>query len=69
MLQGRMRWLLMVNPVSGIIENFRTALFGQLTGREFDWSALGISALLTVAILFYSAYSFRRMERTFADIV
>ncbi len=59
------RWLLALNPLTGIIEGFRSAFFG----KPFDWLALGISTLITLAILVYSAYSFRKMEKTFADIV
>src|SRR5271166_5572392 len=61
----RWRWALALNPLTGIIEGFRAALFG----RPFDWTALSLAATLTVAILTYAAYDFRRMEKTFADVV
>jgi lipopolysaccharide transport system permease protein len=60
------QWVLALNPVSGIIENLRVALFGQ---RDFDWLSLATSAALTFALLIYSAYTFRRMEQSFADTV
>jgi len=66
MLQGKMRYVLRLNPLTGIVENFRVALFGH---SNFHWQSLGISAAITLFILIYSAYSFRRMERSFADIV
>lgn len=66
MVQGKLRYVLMINPVTGIIENFRVALFGH---SNFHWGSLGISATITLLLLVYSAYSFRRMERGFADIV
>lgn len=59
------RWLLKLNPMSGIIEGYRAALFGT----PFDWTALGIAALLTIVALIYGAYSFSRVERSFADII
>jgi lipopolysaccharide transport system permease protein len=59
------RWLLMLNPMSGIIEGYRAALFGL----PFDWPALGISAALTIVVLFYAIYAFGRVERSFADII
>ncbi|HWP45327.1 MAG TPA: ABC transporter permease [Blastocatellia bacterium] len=65
MLPERWRWLLAMNPLTGIIEGHRAALFG----RKFDWIALAISAAITLAVLIYSAYTFRRMERSFADVV
>jgi lipopolysaccharide transport system permease protein len=65
MLPQRWHWLIRLNPLTGIIENFRAALFG----RKFDWAALGVSVAVTTAVLVYSAYAFRRVEKSFADIV
>ncbi|HEX5874408.1 MAG TPA: ABC transporter permease [Pyrinomonadaceae bacterium] len=59
------RWILLLNPMSAIIEGYRSALFGL----PFDWSALGLAAILTIAVLFYAIYSFGRVERSFADII
>ena len=64
-LPARWRWVLELNPITGIIEGFRSALFG----RPFNWVSLSISALITVFALVYAAYSFKRVERRFADIV
>ena len=57
--------LLILNPMAGIIEGFRSALFG----KAFNWTALGVSALVILIVLVYSAYSFRRMEKSFADVI
>jgi len=59
------RWLLWLNPMSGIIEGYRAALFGL----PFDWPTLGIASALTFIVLLYSAFSFSRVERSFADII
>jgi lipopolysaccharide transport system permease protein len=59
------RWLLMLNPLTGIIECFRSTLGGQ----DFELAPLAVSALITLAALAYSTYIFRRMENSFADIV
>jgi len=61
------RWRLVysLNPLVGIIEGFRAALFG----KSFNWQALGISAIVTVALLVYAGYVFKRREKTFADII
>jgi lipopolysaccharide transport system permease protein len=61
----RWRWALTLNPLTGIIEGYRAAFFG----RPFNWPALAISSVITFALLVYAAYHFKRMERTFADIV
>ena len=59
------RWLLMLNPMSGIIEAFRSALFGL----PFDWPALGLATLLIIVTMLYAIYAFARVERSFADII
>jgi len=66
MLPAKWQWLLKLNPLTGIIQNFRIALFGN---QAFEWKSLGVSALVTIVMLVYSAVTFRRMERHFADIV
>ncbi len=62
---AKYRWLYDLNPLTGILEGFRASLLGQ----SFHWRALGISTVFTVLLLAYSAYTFRRMEKSFADIV
>lgn len=64
-LAPRWRWLLMLNPMSGIIEGYRSSLFGL----PFDWTAIGVAAVITVVGLIYSIYAFARVERSFADII
>ena len=54
-----------LNPRTGIVEGFR----GALLGRQLNWTALSISAAVTAALLVFSAYFFRRVEKTFADII
>jgi len=55
-----------LNPLTGILENFRASLFA---GIPFDWKALAIASVITLSLLVYSAYSFRRAEKSFADLV
>lgn len=64
-LPAKLRSLLLLNPMTGIIEGYRSALFG----RPFNWIALAVSTVITLILLIYSSYSFRRMEKSFADIV
>lgn len=64
-LPQRFRWLLAINPMTGIIEGYRSSLFGH----AFNWSALTLSAAITFAVLMYSSYAFHRMEKDFADII
>lgn len=59
------KWLLTVNPVAGIIEGFRTSL----SGGNFNWMHVSLSAVITIILLVCSIYVFRRFEDTFADVV
>lgn len=59
------RALFALNPLAGIIEGFRSATLG----RPMDWRLLSISAAATLVLTAIGFWRFRRMERTFADIV
>ena len=59
------RWVMVLNPMTGIVEGFRASLFG----KPFQWFPLGYSALFALVLLVYSAYTFRRMERHFAELI
>jgi len=65
MVPPKWRWALALNPLTGVIESFRSALFG----RPFPAGALLASSLVALGLLVYAAYSFRRMERSFADMI
>jgi lipopolysaccharide transport system permease protein len=62
---GKLQKILVLNPMTGIVEGFRSSLFGL----DFKWDQIVASAIITTVVLIYSAYSFRKMERNFADIV
>lgn len=59
------RWILLINPMTGVIEGFRTSL----TGHEFDWNLIVISAVSGVLLLAIAYYVFRALEDTFADVI
>lgn len=61
----RWRWVLALNPMTGIIEGFRASLFGG----KLDALPTLTSAALTIAILIVSFVAFQRVEDSFADIV
>jgi lipopolysaccharide transport system permease protein len=62
------KWKLLysLNPMVGVIEGFRWALLGNAVP---DYTAMVASALVVIALLFGGMAYFRRMERTFADVV
>jgi lipopolysaccharide transport system permease protein len=55
-----------INPMVGVVEGFRWALLGTKTAPG---PIIVISSLISFALLLSGAFYFRRVERTFADIV
>jgi lipopolysaccharide transport system permease protein len=66
MLPERWRVLYGLNPMTGVIEGFRWALLGTGT-RPGAFTA--VSAAVTVLLLVSGVFYFKRMERSFADVV
>jgi len=60
------RLLYSLNPMVGVIEGFRWALLGK---EHPDFMVMGVSAAVVLALLLAGVVCFRRMERTFADVV
>jgi len=59
------RWLILLNPMAGIVDAYRSAILG----KPFEWGSLGISMGIAVAIFLCGLMYFRKTERYFADIV
>ena len=66
MVNKKYQWLLALNPMGGVINAYRASLLGQ---KSIDWLLLGISAVIILMLFFSGMYYFRRMEKTFADVV
>jgi lipopolysaccharide transport system permease protein len=66
LLTGRWREVYALNPMVGVVEGFRWALLGT---RTEALGVIAVSSITAVVILVSGAYYFRRMERTFADVV
>jgi len=66
LLHGHWKVIYALNPMVGVIEGFRWALLGTKTAPGPMIIASSLAALF---ILVTGAYYFRRMERTFADVV
>lgn len=60
------RKLYAINPMVGVVEGFRWALLGTDTAPG---PMIIVSSLAAMALLLSGAYYFRRMEKTFADVV
>lgn len=61
-----LRTLYGINPMAGVVEGFRWALLGRGTAPG---PILVASSLAALALLISGAFYFRRMEKTFADVV
>jgi homopolymeric O-antigen transport system permease protein len=61
------RWqaVLPLNPAYGLVSNFRQAV----TGRPLDIYSLAVSGAVSLALLVAGCLYFRRVERSFADII
>ena len=62
---GKWRILYGLNPLAGVIQGFRWALLG---GKPPDELML-VSVVMVIVLLVTGLFYFRRMERTFADVV
>lgn len=59
------RWVLSLNPMTGIIESFRWAFLG----KPFDGTSLLISIVITVSVFLFAIVYFQRVEKGFADVI
>jgi lipopolysaccharide transport system permease protein len=62
----RWRWVLLFNPIAGIVDGFRSALFGH---PPFHWESLASGLLVTAVIVVCSVRVFAGMEEEFADVI
>jgi lipopolysaccharide transport system permease protein len=62
---GLLKTIYQLNPMAGVIEGFRWALLGS----DRPTPLIGISSAVVVALLLSGMYYFRRVEKTFADVV
>jgi lipopolysaccharide transport system permease protein len=65
LVPDKWKWVLAINPMTGVIEGFRSALLGT----KFDTSTIASSVGITLLILILSFLAFRRVEDSFADVV
>jgi lipopolysaccharide transport system permease protein len=66
LLQEPWRTVYGINPMVGVVEGFRWALLGTKTAPG---PMVLVSAVMALAVLAGGAYYFRRMEKSFADLV
>lgn len=65
-LPPQYRWLLIINPLTFIIDQARAvALWGQMP----NWAGLGLYTLCALAVLYFGYTVFRLTRRGFADVI
>jgi lipopolysaccharide transport system permease protein len=62
------KWRLLygLNPMTGVIEGFRWALLGK---EAPAFGVIAVSAVMVLVLLLSGIVFFKRMERTFADVI
>ena len=55
-----------INPMAGVVEGFRWALLGV---GQSPGPIIIVSSFAAFMLMFFGAYYFRRLEKTFADVV
>ncbi len=60
------RWLIELNPLTGIFESFKYAWLGE---GEFTMGMLGYSSAFVAALLFIGIVIFNKVEKSFMDTV
>jgi lipopolysaccharide transport system permease protein len=61
----RFRWLLWLNPMSGITDAFRAAFLG----RPFNVASLAVSTAVTIIVCIAGIAAFQGTEQKFADVI
>jgi lipopolysaccharide transport system permease protein len=65
LISEKYRWILALNPMTGIIEAARTGIVGN---KEIDFGLLAISAIIALSLFIFGIFYFRKTERIFADV-
>lgn len=67
MIPEKARLLYYINPMAGVIDGFRWCFFGDKT--PLNWNGMLISLAVIIFFLLIGIRTFRKMERSFADLI
>jgi len=67
MIPEKFRVLYYINPMAGVIDGFRWCFFGDKT--PIYWTGMFISLAVIIIFLLIGIRTFRKMERSFADLI
>ena len=59
------QWIIFLNPMTGVIEAFRSAFLD----RPFDFASIAVSFAVSLVVFVIGIAYFERVERRFADII
>ena len=62
-----LKYIYSINPMVGVIDGFRWSIFGD--SIIIFWPGFLISVGISILFLFIGIRYFRRMEKTFADLI
>jgi lipopolysaccharide transport system permease protein len=65
-IEGKLRLIILANPISHVIEGFKYAFLGQ---GSFSYQGLAYALLFALSTLFLGVIIFNRTERSFMDTV
>ena len=65
LVPAKWRWMMYLNPLTGVVEGVRSSV----TGRNFNWTGIAISTAIALVMLPCSLQVFRRIEKSFADLI
>ena len=60
------KWVYSLNPMAGIIDGFRWAIFGT---TNFPAYSLIYSSVVSIVVFLIGMFVFKRLERSFADVI
>lgn len=63
----KFRLLYYLNPMAGVIDGFRWCFFGEKL--PLNWNGMFLSLAVTLFFLFIGIRTFRKMEKSFADLI
>lgn len=59
------RYIYAINPLVGIVEGFRSSIFGT----QFDWPLIAVSVASLLVLSIFSLFTFNWLEDKFADVI
>jgi lipopolysaccharide transport system permease protein len=67
-IDEKYQWILALNPMTGIVESFKVAFFGE-TFAVFSWFNLAYSFVFSLIVLLIGMKLFSRVEKSFMDTI